>query len=71
MSELRNRKSLKVSQKETEKGEKKKGGTDMSVSKKVLSVGLAAVLAASMIPAVGVFAADKEYKKLKLIADID
>ena len=43
----------------------------MSVSKKVLSVGLAAVLAASMIPAVGVFAADKEYKKLKLIADID
>ena len=30
----------------------------MSVSKKVLSVGLAAVLAASMIPAVGVFAAD-------------
>lgn len=39
----------------------------MSVSKKVLSVGLAAVLAASMIPAVGVFAADEEIPTLDQI----
>ena len=39
----------------------------MSVSKKVLSVGLAAVLAVSMIPAVGVFAADEEIPTLDQI----
>lgn len=39
----------------------------MSVSKKVLSAGLAAVLAISMIPAVGVFAADEEIPTLDQI----
>ncbi len=39
----------------------------MSVSKKVLSVGLTTVLAASMIPAVGVFAADEEIPTLDQI----
>lgn len=34
----------------------------MSVSKKVLSVGLAAVLAASMIPAVGVLQQMKKFQ---------
>ena len=58
-------KRIKKSLRKSEKG---KGGTDMSVSKKVLSVGLAAVLAASMIPAVGVFAADEDFGMIPIEA---